>query len=463
MKKGFSLLLAILIVWNVFIYNTTNAAGVILSVDYSNFDWNQELKISWSINNKIDNLLLKKFSWDYYNQFNFLKTLNTKVFALWKKVSVKQKPIIDELKNYLSLKWDFIYKKSMVNDNEKVKKLDETFKKSIQTKWITMNKIIKNIDNENIVAISNQNNNFENLTKEDFIKIVDNLIDEVNINKYKTIDEILLEAKEITVEDFKKIKDILPSNIVMKDEFQDKNGRNNEIKWEVKGRETQWKLIEIINEKLENFWNLTKDKLNSEILLWMWDLYNVLENDDLINTYLSSIKPIWKIISGEKNIKAKEIKKGNVLKWYLISFENHMGHDADKNDILSYWDINFSNIWLIIFFDKNWDIKYYLDIPLNKIIYLWNNKWNKKQYIAIDLLDKKITFKSNSKNLKAGTISNINIVFEDNEKINNKERVYSLDDFKEILNKKVVKINIDWEDITNSELLEKWTILNTIK
>lgn len=463
MKKFFSLLLTILIVWNIFIYNTTNAAGVVLSVDYSNFNWDQELKISWSINNKIDNLLLKNFSWDYYNQFIFLKTLNTKVFALWKKVSVKQKPLIDELKNYLSIKWDFIYKKSMVNDNEKIKELDNTFKKSLQTKWITINKIIENIDNINVISISNQNNNFENLTQEDFVKIVDSLIDDIKINKYKTSDEILSEAKEITVEDFKKIKDILPSNLVMKDEF------NNLIRWEIKyssfnKMDINSKLIEILNQKLESFWNITKDKLNSEVLLWMWDLYNVLENDDLMNNYLSSIKTIWKIGQKAKILEVKEIKQNNTLKSYLLTFESDYNTKIhDNNDILDYWDIKVSNIWLNVFIDKNWNIKHYLTIPTNKYIYLWNDKYNKKQYIVLNLGKNQISFiKENGKNFDI-TKSNINIVFEDNYKIDNNKFDFSLEDFKEILNKKVVKINIDWEDITNSELLQKWSILNTIK
>lgn len=463
MKKVFSLLLTILIVWNIFIYNTTNAAGVILSVDYSNFNWDQELKISWSINNKIDSLLLKNFSWDYYNQFIFLKTLNTKVFALWKKVSVKQKPLIDELKNYLSIKWDFIYKKSMVDDNEKIKELDNTFKKSLQTKWITINKIIENIDNINVISISNQNNNFENLTQEDFVKIVDSLIDDIKINKYKTSDEILSEAKEITVEDFKKIKDILPSNLVMKDEF------NNLIRWEIKyssfnKMDINSKLIEILNQKLESFWNITKDKLNSEVLLWMWDLYNVLENDDLMNNYLSSIKTIWKIGQKAKILEVKEIKQNNTLKSYLLTFESDYNTKIhDNNDILDYWDIKVSNIWLNVFIDKNWNIKHYLTIPTNKYIYLWNDKYNKKQYIVLNLGKNQISFiKENGKNFDI-TKSNINIVFEDNYKIDNNKFDFSLEDFKEILNKKVVKINIDWEDITNSELLQKWSILNTIK
>lgn len=463
MKKFFSLLLTILIVWNMFIYNTINAAGIALSVDYSNFNWDQELKISWSINNKIDNLLLKNFSWDYYNQFNFLKTLNTKVIALSKKVSVKQKPIMDELKNYLSIKWDFIYKKSMVDDNEKIKELDNTFKKSLQTKWITINKVIENIDNINIISISNQNNNFENLTKEDFVKIVDKLIDEVKINKYKTSDEILLESKEITVEDFKKIKDILPSNLVMKDEF------NNPIRWEIKyssfnKMDINSKLIEIINQKLESFWNITKDKLNSEVLLWMGDLYNVLENDDLMNNYLSSIKTIWKIGQKAKILEVKEIKQNNILKSYLINFESDYNTKiSDYNDILDYWDIKVSHIWLNVFIDKNWNIKHYLTIPTNKYIYLWNDKYNKKQYIVVNLIKKEISFiKENWKNFDI-TKSNINIIFEDNYKIDNNKLDFSLEDFKEILNKKVVKINIDWENITNSELLQKWSILNTIK
>lgn len=454
--------MTILIVFNAFAYNTIVNAAWVSSV-YWNYNLDDTLKISWNFDTKIDTILLKKYSWNYYNQFLFIKSLNTKINEL-AKIYPNQKSLFDELKNYLSLKWDFIYKLNTISVYDREPAIS-SFKKSITEKWATLNKVIEWVNSLNTITITNKNNNFDTLTNSDFVEFwyvaLFNETDNTNINKYEISDNILSNARTITAWDFKKIQNILTSNIKITDEF------NNTIYWEINSKWGSYysntELTKIINQKLEDFWNLKKEKMNSDTILWMWELYNVFDSDDLLYSFLSQIKPIWKITSDNTVIKIEEVKKWEYLKWYLITF------DAWSKDLISYWDIKTSKVWLYILYDDNyWDFKYYLAPALNKIIYLWDNKNKEKQYMVINFFKKKISFIKNVKSswdwsdTSQDTKSNINIVFEDGDKIN-WSLEYSLDDFKELINKKITRINIDWNEITNSDLLNKWSIINTLK
>ena len=446
-KKILIFILTIFISLNIFI---TNASWWSISLDYSNYNGNQSLKISGTFDAKIDQILAKKFEEnDYYNQFRLIKDLSNKVVTLSKK-SNSQKPLFDELKNYLSLKWDLLHKVSLVDTNEEVKEVKTTFKNAIKLKWTTLNTVVNKVNATEKVEITNKNNNFEILNQKDFEKVALKLVNDSKVNKYKTYDEILNDSKIITVDDFKKIKSLIPSSYKFTDEF------GNDVKWEI---ETRWyfkkyyannNIISIFNKELSSFENLKKDDLVNSNILWLWEVYQVFQNDDKIYNLLSKVQKI-KNVDSDNNI---EIISNN--KRFII-WINWL-------PVLKYWNKLWKWVLIQIFFDKNWNAKYYLDVWFNDYIFLWKNKDWKKEYMEIDYYNKQIKFWTILNNLGQDvdtwvkftqSQSNINILFEDWKKISTTWWEYNLDDFKSIISKKITRINIDWTDMNSWLLLNK--------
>ncbi len=452
---------------NIFTFNSiTNASSWSININYSNYDWNQSLQISWSIDAKIDELLSKKFEDnDYYNQFRLLKDLSSKVVSLSNKSSSK-KDLFTELANYLSLKSDLLYKVSKIENTSDIKEVKNIFKTSIKTKWTTLNKVIDKVNASWKLEITNENTNFDTLSKEDFEKEVKKIIDNVKVNKYKSYAEILTESKNIqTSDDFKKIKDFLPDTLKFIDEFW------NDIKWWLKIDEwfissnyyfTNANFNAKVNSVLWKLDNLKKEDLTSLNIAWLDYLYDIFEDDDLIYNFLIKIK-VNEQISKEVtlNKKVDEIYSNSGIVWYGIFTWN--------KSLLTYWNKFDFNPRIDVLLNKSWNYDIYLNMVLKDYIYIWNNESWEKQYLIFDWINRKLSFAQawiswiSWADIIKDTNSNINIVFEDWKTLNNKTSQFSLEDFKEIISKKIVRINIDWEDVNSWLLIQKWSILNIYK
>lgn len=444
----------------------TNATSWNISFDYSNYNWDQSLKISWWIDAKIDQILIKKFEdSDYYNQFRFLKDLSSKVITVSKK-SPSKKDLFSELVNYLSLKSDLLYKVSKIESSSDVASIKNTFKNSIKTKWVTLNTVMYKVNSTGKVEITNDNDNFSKLSEKDFEKEMLKLVDTVKVNKYKSYDEIIKESKTIqTSDDFKKIKAFLPDNLKFTDEF------GNDIKWGIKI--TKWFATENyyfsntdfnfqINNLLSKLDNLNKDDLIDLNIAGLNYLYDIFEDDTQIYNFLLKNKvnsQISKDITINK--KVDEIYSNSNLVGYWL----YAGNKA----LLTYWNkFNFSpRIDLLLNKDGSYSV--YLNMALKDYIYIGNNEKWEKEYLIIDAINRKFSFWKASISWITGTdivkdtTSNINIVFDDGKSVNNKSTEFSLKDFKSIINKKISRINIDWEDISSGILIQKWSLIDLYK
>lgn len=476
MKKKVSLMLVFLISASGLL-NVANATTWNISFNYSNYNWDQKLQVSWWIDTQIDAKLSKLE--DYYSQFKFLKKLTEDTLVKLDKTKAKNdKNKLTELINYYNTKADLVYKLSTLTNKDDITKVKNTFKTAIKTKDTTLNKVIDKVNNTGKISIDNDNQNFEELTQADFDKSINNMIDEVKVNKYKTNYEIIKESKIITLDDFKKIKDILTDNIKFTDEFW------NDIKWwiEYSWWWSKWyyagnnnKLISIFNEEIWEFSQINKDDLNDSNLLNLWELYNIFEDDNVIYNYLKKIEVIWKVNKDHELIVEKVLDNNKNLKWFYIHI---LGRPITKTR----WKFG-SRVYLYISFWKDWTINKNIWFLNNDYIYIWNasedikylnwKTWKNKIYTQINYYDGSITFWTISNNFWSQEVdlgvkfnptkSNINIVFEDWTKITSKWQKYDLKNFKKVINKKISKINIDWEDITSGLLLEKWSIINLYK
>lgn len=458
--------LTILLSLNFSYLNFTNASGWSISFDYSNYNGDQSLKISWTFDAKIDEILSKKFKEsDYYNQFRLIKDLSNKLITLSKKTN-SQKTLFDELKNYLSLKWDLLYKVSLVDTNEEAKEIKTTFKNALKIKWTTLNNVVNKVNATEKVEITNKNNNFEVLTQKDFEKIVLKMVEESKINKYKSYEEILKGSKTIqTSDDFKKIKSFLPDSLKFTDEF------GNDVKWEIKI--SRWVVSENyyfsnsdfntrINNLLSKLDNLNKDELTDLNIAGLNYLYDIFEDDSQMYNFLVKTKvnsQISKDITINK--KVDEIYSNSNLVGY--------GLYAGNKVLLKYWNKFNFNPRIDVLLNKDGSYSVYLNMALKDYIYIWNNENWEKQYLIIDAINRKFNFWKagvsgwDGSDIIKDTNSNINIVFEDGKTLNNKSTEFSLKDFKNTINKKISRINIDWEDITSGSLLQKWSIVNLYK
>jgi hypothetical protein len=182
----------------------------------------------------------------------------------------------------------------------------------------------------------------------------------------------------------------------------------------------------------------------------------------LIYNFLIKIK-VNEQISKEVtlNKKVDEIYSNSGIVWYGIFTWN--------KSLLTYWNKFDFNPRIDVLLNKSWNYDIYLNMVLKDYIYIWNNESWEKQYLIFDWINRKLSFAQawiswiSWADIIKDTNSNINIVFEDWKTLNNKTSQFSLEDFKEIISKKIVRINIDWEDVNSWLLIQKWSILNIYK
>lgn len=469
-KRLVSLFILLFSISNFTLFNISNAwVSVKPGTEvYVNYDITKPLLISGLFNSKIDKLLNKTPN-DYYKQYQLLIAINNKIKSLALKSPSKQE-VFNELQNYIMLKISLLHWLSQISDEKTVIDIKNDFKQAIEKKWSSIQSVLIVIFEKYVGIISVENTpgqpNKLELQKIDFINQELNNLQITQKNTQQTLEEINSNSKEITLEDFNKIARFLPTEIKfeMKDDFWNKITSNWAIEDTFFWYAITDELKTFINSKIGAFSNMKKEELNNELSFWVWNLNQLFWDENTSYNFLYNIKKVWNV-SKQATITAKEIKNSQTqkVKWYYITIKN------DEN-IFSYWAVNKKKI-IIYVFNTGSGVKYYLYPWLYDIIYLGDNKSKQGIYLYIDYIDNKTSFivkwvqaftddeEYNSTN------SNVNIVFDDWKTLSSKDKTitHSLRDLKDILNKKITQINIDWKNMTSWLLIDKWSIINLYK
>ncbi len=473
-KRLVSLFILLFSISNFALFNISNAWAPIKpgTEVYYNYDITKPLLISGVFNSKIDKLLNKTPN-DYYKQYQLLIAINNKIKSLALKSPSKQE-VFNELQNYIMLKISLLYWLSQISDEKAINDIKNDFKQTIEKKGSSIQSVLTVIFEKYVWIISIENNPWQpnklELQKIDFSNqelntIQNNLLQEAEKNK-QTLEEINNNSKEITLEDFNKIAKFLPTEI----KFEKKDNFWNIItsNWTIEDTFLWYAITDelktFINSKIDAFSNMKKEELNNELAFWVWNLNQLFWDENISYNFLYNIKKVGNV-SKDATITAKEIKNSQTqkVKWYYITITNN-------ENIFSYWAVNKKKI-IIYVFNTGSGVKYYLYPWLYDIIYLGDNKSKQGLYLYVDYIDNKTSFIV--KWVKAftddeeyiQTNSNVNIVFEDWKTLSSKNKTitHSLRDLKDILNKKITQINIDWKDMTSWLLIDKWSIINLYK
>ncbi|MDD4151777.1 MAG: hypothetical protein PHR68_04135 [Candidatus Gracilibacteria bacterium] len=448
--------------------NFANATVGSINFNYSNYNGDQKLQVSGVVDAQIDRKLSKIE--DYYSQFKLLKDLATQTLSKKNATkSVKDKNKYAELINYYSAKADLIYKLSTLTNKDDVTKLKNTFKIAVKSKDTTLNKVISKVNSVGKVEITNDNNNFNELSSSDFAKETEKMIEDTYVNPYTSYSDVKKNAKIIqTADDFKNIKQILPDNVRFKDEY------GNSIKGGISYTKSFLGLNNgyyfsnttfnnKVNSILSKLQTLNSNNISGLNFTGLNYLYDVFRDNKLVYNFLHKIN-----LNSQLNNKLliKSVGEIRNTENKLIGYNLFIDYDYKTKGILKYGNIYNVFPALSVIYQEGGDYDVYINTAPIDFIYMGENKNGNNIYLFINPRDKILSFSevdTYAENKYYDAKGNINIVFEDGSKINNLNSTYDLDTFIKIINKKITKININGENITSGLLIDKGSIINLYK